>query len=348
MVRESALLPRTAQTRRGRSSRSSRTAIRCVIADAGTRSRHVVLDARQLSGSRLRDTPGFTIFRQPSYIYNHIDFNLHAAGRSAIPAVREAACGYAIGPRRDPARRSVTASESLQDVTDADERALRVTSIRKTPFDIAQGERAARQGRLEARRRRHPREERTRLALDLYAVTAARTNVDEQIELIRADVEADRRRLSTSITYTSAIMFSRRQRKAASSTATNGTSLSLPGRTKRSATIRRSTVANRFRPNGQNNLRWCNQRAQAAMDALFGQFEQSQRNGDVLAIQQEFVKDVPSIVTYIRRGRVSLQHRPQGLPSQQRLAVRQHDERGYLARRIGDGRRAGPDGRERK
>ena len=56
-----------------------------------------------------------------------------------------------------------------------------------------------------------------------------------------------------------------------------------------------------FPPAGQNNLRWCNQRAQAAMDALFGHFEQSQRNGDVLAIQQEFVKDVPSIVTYIRQ-----------------------------------------------
>ena len=52
-------------------------------------------------------------------------------------------------------------------------------------------------------------------------------------------------------------------------------------------------------PAGQNNLRWCNKTAQAAMDALFGHYEQSQRNADVKVLMQEFVKDVPSIVSFV-------------------------------------------------
>ena len=36
------------------------------------------------------------------------------------------------------------------------------------------------------------------------------------------------------------------------------------------------------------------------MDALFGHYEQSQRNADLKVIMQEFVKDAPSIVSFLR------------------------------------------------
>ena len=36
------------------------------------------------------------------------------------------------------------------------------------------------------------------------------------------------------------------------------------------------------------------------MDALFAHYDQTQRNGDVLTVQQELVKDVPWIVTSLR------------------------------------------------
>jgi len=36
------------------------------------------------------------------------------------------------------------------------------------------------------------------------------------------------------------------------------------------------------------------------MDALFSHYDQAQRNGDQLIIQQELVKDVPTIVTSLR------------------------------------------------
>ncbi len=55
-----------------------------------------------------------------------------------------------------------------------------------------------------------------------------------------------------------------------------------------------------FPPAGQNNLRWCNSTAQKAMDALLGHYEQSERSADVNVTMQEFVTDVPSIVTFLR------------------------------------------------
>jgi hypothetical protein len=55
-----------------------------------------------------------------------------------------------------------------------------------------------------------------------------------------------------------------------------------------------------FPPAGQNDVRWCNKTAQGAMEALFGHYEQSQRNADLKIVMQEFVKDVPSIVSFLR------------------------------------------------
>jgi ABC-type transport system substrate-binding protein len=45
---------------------------------------------------------------------------------------------------------------------------------------------------------------------------------------------------------------------------------------------------------------WCNQTAQRAMDAFFGHYQQSQRTADIKIVMQEFVKDVPSVVSALR------------------------------------------------
>src|SRR6202011_2207821 len=55
-----------------------------------------------------------------------------------------------------------------------------------------------------------------------------------------------------------------------------------------------------FPPAGQNDLRWCNRTAQRAMDALVTHYEQAQRNADLKVMMQEFVKDAPSIVSFMR------------------------------------------------
>ena len=57
---------------------------------------------------------------------------------------------------------------------------------------------------------------------------------------------------------------------------------------------------NAFPPNGQNDLRWCNPKAKAAMAALFTHFDQAQRNQDVRGLFEAFDTDVPSIVSTLR------------------------------------------------
>ncbi len=55
-----------------------------------------------------------------------------------------------------------------------------------------------------------------------------------------------------------------------------------------------------FPPAGQNNVRWCNRTAQKAMDALLVQYDQSKRTSDDRVAMQQFVADVPSIVSFLR------------------------------------------------
>lgn len=49
-------------------------------------------------------------------------------------------------------------------------------------------------------------------------------------------------------------------------------------------------------PNGQNNLHWCNQTAEKAMKALYGHYDQAQRNKDDSIVTEQLSQDVPTIV----------------------------------------------------
>ena len=55
-----------------------------------------------------------------------------------------------------------------------------------------------------------------------------------------------------------------------------------------------------FPPAGLNNLRWCNSTANAAMDALLSDYELPGRIADLRTALGAFVKDVPSIVSFVR------------------------------------------------
>jgi peptide/nickel transport system substrate-binding protein len=50
-----------------------------------------------------------------------------------------------------------------------------------------------------------------------------------------------------------------------------------------------------FPPNGQNDLHWCNPRANAAMHALYGHYDQAQRNADDKILFEELAKDRPQV-----------------------------------------------------
>jgi peptide/nickel transport system substrate-binding protein len=50
-------------------------------------------------------------------------------------------------------------------------------------------------------------------------------------------------------------------------------------------------------PKGQNDLRWCNQKANQAMLALYTHYEQADRNRDDAIVQEQMAADVPMVVT---------------------------------------------------
>ena len=56
-----------------------------------------------------------------------------------------------------------------------------------------------------------------------------------------------------------------------------------------------------FSPHGQNNMHWCNRRATAAMDDALQTIDQTRRKADYRVVQQELLKDVPTIVFYFNR-----------------------------------------------
>jgi len=52
-----------------------------------------------------------------------------------------------------------------------------------------------------------------------------------------------------------------------------------------------------FPPSGQNVPRWCSKTAEAAMQALYTHYDQAERNKDIAIFVKEFVQDVPVVVT---------------------------------------------------
>jgi peptide/nickel transport system substrate-binding protein len=244
--------------------------------------------------ARAQGLPGMSIVRQPSYFYNHLDFNTQ---RPAVkdPVVR-AAIRLALDRRtlRDKIGRGVGI---IQDVTTPKNAPYAVTSIPPVPFDIARAN-ALLDGDGWVRGPDGIRAKNgVRLALD-YATTAGSPDVDEGIELERAWFKEIGIDISVRH-YPPALMFAPLQQGGI----VYGNKWDIIGFAWLNDAIGDYSAilsCKSFPPNGQNDLRWCNPRAQAAMDALFAHYDQTQRNGDVLVLQQELVKDVPMIVTSLR------------------------------------------------
>jgi len=244
--------------------------------------------------ARAQAIAGVDILRQPSYWFNHLDFNIQRPGvRDQV--VREA-LRMALDRRTliDKIGRGVGI---LQEVTTPKNAPYNVTSIPPVPFDIARAnamlDRDGWTRGADGIRTKNG----VRLALD-YATTAGSQDTDEAIELERSwwkqiGVDISVRH------YPPALMFAPLQ----SGGIVYSSKWDIIGFAWQNDAIGDMSPffsCRAFPPNGQNDVRWCNPRAQAAMDALFGHYDQAQRNKDVLVVQQEFIKDVPEIVTSLR------------------------------------------------
>jgi peptide/nickel transport system substrate-binding protein len=243
--------------------------------------------------SRVQGLPGVSVIRQPSYQFGHLDFNTQ---RSAVrdPVVREA-LRLAIDRRtlRDKIGHGVGI---LSEVTTPPTAPYAVRSTPLVPFDIGRANALLDhdgwvRGPDGIRARNG-----VRLSLD-FATNSGSPDTDERIELIRSwwkqiGVDISVRHYPAALMFAplqqGGIVYSKKWDVIIFAWFNDAIGDYTPIYDCRA-----------FPPNGQNDIRWCNPAAQAAMTALYGHYQQPQRNGDVVIVQREFVKDVPSIVTGI-------------------------------------------------
>lgn len=239
---------------------------------------------------QLQNLPGVSVYRHPGYSYSHLDFNVtHPV--VADPIVRRA---LRLGLNRQDLKNKIAHGVGVvQDVT-TPQTAPYYVAIPVTPFDIAKANRLL----DEAGWKRGADGVRAKNGMKLslvFAATAGMQDVDNQIELIRSwwsqlGVEMEVQHFAVNVMFAppdqGGIVYGNKWDVVAFSWQNGpmGDYSVLYG-------------CDAFPPNGQNILRWCNKRAQVAMDAVPAHFEQTQRNADIRQFEGEFVRDVPSIVT---------------------------------------------------
>ncbi|MBV8655629.1 MAG: peptide ABC transporter substrate-binding protein [Candidatus Eremiobacteraeota bacterium] len=247
----------------------------------------------QFGGLYLQRTaaiPGYSILRQPGFIYGHLDFNVTHPGLND-PVVRQA-LRMAIN-RPELIQKIGHGVGILQDVTTPVTAVYAVKDLGVTAFDVAKASAMLDQDGWKRGSDGIREKNGAKLAFD-FATSAGTPDADNQIELIRSTwsqigVQIAVKRYPPNLMFApienGGIVYSNKYDMIlfAWSNDAIGDYSSIYS-------------CKSFPPNGQNNMRWCNPQAQAAMDALFTHFDQQQRNADVHSFEAAYVKDVPSIV----------------------------------------------------
>lgn len=240
--------------------------------------------------ARVKDLPGYTIIRQPSYLFNHLDFNLKSP-KVADPIVRQA---LRLATPRERIHNTIAHGVGyLQDEPAAKVSPYWDPKIAFKPMDVARANAML----DKAGWTRGPDGIRAKngVKLDLdFVSTTGTPDVDTQIELIRqgwaqVGVGLNIKRYPLTLLLApkedagivnsgkfDAVVFAWALDPIGDFSSTYG--------------------CDAFPPNGQNDPQWCNQRANAAMQTLYTHFDQAQRDKDDATVQEEMDKDVPMIV----------------------------------------------------
>ena len=241
--------------------------------------------------SRVQGIPGFSVLRQPGYSWGHLDFNTQQ------PAVHDPIMRQALRLATD--RRTLREKIGhgvgiLSEVATPPSSPYAVSSIPMVPFDIAQANALLdRDGWVRGADGIRAKNG-VRLLLN-FATGSGTPDTDERIELIRSwwkqtGVDLSVRHYPPALMFAplpqGGIVYSNKWDVIIFAWVNDAIGDYSPIYDCRA-----------FPPNGQNDVRWCNPRAQAAMMSLYGHYEQPARNQDVATVQREFVRDVPVIVT---------------------------------------------------
>ncbi|HEY5257319.1 MAG TPA: peptide ABC transporter substrate-binding protein, partial [Candidatus Baltobacteraceae bacterium] len=243
---------------------------------------------------QVKRIPGYTVSRKPGYIYNHLDFNIQRP-RVSDPAVREA---IRLATNRIEIRDKIGRGLGIvQDEPAPATAPYYDPSIGTTAFDIAAAnvllDKAGWKSGADGIRAKNG----VKLDLDVASTTGT-PDVDNQIALIQGWWK----KIGIGIVvkrYPAPMMFM----PAASGGVTYGNSwdvIFFAWGSDPLGDFSSIYSCHVLPPAGQNDLRWCNPKAQAAMDALYTHFSQAQRNKDASVVMKELVKDVPTIVFSVR------------------------------------------------
>ncbi|HKE36309.1 MAG TPA: peptide ABC transporter substrate-binding protein [Candidatus Baltobacteraceae bacterium] len=244
--------------------------------------------------SRVQGIDGFSVLRQPGFLYNHLDFNLTKPALKD-PAVRQA-LRFATN-RPELVQKIGHGVGIVQDVTTPTTAAYAVKDLGTTPFDLAKAnallDGAGWKRGADGVRARNG----VKLSFDV-ATTAGSPDGDNQIELIRSTWAQIGAQISVRH-YPPALMFAPIQ-QGGIVYSTKWDVIFFAWSNDVIGDYSAIYACQSFPPAGQNNMRWCNPQAQAAMDAVFRHFTQLERNKDVHQFEEAYVKDVPSEVLSLR------------------------------------------------
>jgi len=250
----------------------------------------------QFSGAylgRIESLDGYRVYRQPSYAYAHMDFNVTHPVVSD-PVVRRALrlaldrqayvdrFEHGVGTVQDSALPANAPYFADLGTTAYDPAKANALLDRAGWVRGADGVRARAGVRLELR----------------VAAQAGRADTDDQIEFARAAWKS----LGVLLTvthYPAAQMFA----SAQTGGVIYGDAWDVVSFVWASDPIGDYSAiygCKSFPPSAQNNVRWCNPTAEAAMNALLGHYEPAERRADLKVAMQAFVDDVPSIVSFMR------------------------------------------------
>ncbi len=237
----------------------------------------------------------FVTEERPSYLFDHIDFNVQR------PAVRDPIVRQALRLATDRAtlREKIQHGVGIiQDNITPPNSPYAITGMPVTPFDIAQANALLDKDGWVRGADGVRAKNGVQLALN-FATSTGSNDADEEIELIRSwwkqigvtiQVQHYPVNLMFAPPAAGGVVYSNRWDVIVFAWQNDaiGDASAIYG-------------CDAFPPNGQNDLRWCNPTAQAAMKALYTHYSQANRNKDVAIAQREFVKDVPSIVLWVRQ-----------------------------------------------
>jgi len=250
----------------------------------------------QFSGAflpRIQALSAYTVYRQPSYAYNHYDFNV------THPLVSDPLVRQALRLALD---RQGLVDQIEHGVGVVQDSGLPVTApyfidLGTTPYDPAKANALLDQAGWI--RGADGVRAKNGVKLDLnVAIQAGRPDTDDQIEFIRRDWKA----VGVDIDvhhYPPNLMFAPPQQGGVIF-GDNWDVTTFAWAADPLGDYSGIYGCDAMPPAGQNDARWCNQTAQSAMEALLGHYDLSQRKADLKVSMQEFIDDAPSIVSFLR------------------------------------------------